>query len=77
MDDRIRQVIAQTFGLELAAVTESASQQTLDAWDSLGHINLVLALEIEFRTQFSVNQIPLLVDFAAIRDALTRGKLAA
>ncbi len=77
MDDRIRQVIANTFGLDLAAVTDSASQQSLQPWDSLGHINLVLALEMEFRTQFSVHQIPLLVDFAAIRDALTRGKLAA
>lgn len=77
MDERIRQVIANTFGLDPAEVTESASQQTVEHWDSLGHINLVLALELEFRTHFSTSQIPLLVDFAAIRDALKPDRLAA
>jgi acyl carrier protein len=77
MDERIRQVIASTFGLDPTTVDETASQQTLEAWDSLGHINLVLALEIEFGAQFSIGEIPLLADFTAIRDALTRRSLAA
>ncbi len=77
MNERIRQVIADSLGLDPSVVTDSASQETVEAWDSLGHINVVLALELEFRTQFSVHEIPLLVSVTAIRDALARGKLVA
>ena len=77
MEEQIRLVMAQTFGLDVALVPPDASQQTIPAWDSLGHINLVLALEMEFRVQFTTTQIPLLVDMASICDALQHGRSAA
>lgn len=76
MEEQIRQVMAQTFGLDVALVPGDASQQSIPAWDSLGHINLVLALEMEFQVQFTTTQIPTLLDVGAIRDAIAGKRVA-
>ena len=41
----LREVMADVFGLPLDAITEDASIDSIEAWDSLKHLNLVLALE--------------------------------
>jgi len=50
--ERTRTVIAGIFKLSAEAVPPDASADTLENWDSLGHLNLVLALEQEFGVQF-------------------------
>lgn len=77
MEERIRRVMATTFGLELTDIPATASQATVEKWDSLGHIHLILALESEFGVQFSAAQIPQLVDLRAIERALQAGRQAA
>ncbi len=77
MEDRIRAVMATTFGIELCELPPMASPQTVKAWDSLAHINLILALEQEFGVQFQDAEVPQLVSQSAIRSALKQRKLAA
>ena len=43
--DEVRQALADVLGLELAKVPPDASPETLPEWDSMAHLNLVLALE--------------------------------
>jgi acyl carrier protein len=50
---RVRQVAADLFDQPLSDVGPEASPRSLAAWDSMGHLNLVLALEQEFDVQFS------------------------
>jgi acyl carrier protein len=38
-------------------VTDTSSADSLDTWDSLRHMNLMLALEEEFGIKFSDEQI--------------------
>jgi acyl carrier protein len=57
VDDRIKQVVANVFAVDVATVTEDASPDTVENWDSLGHMNLVVALEEEFHIQFSDEQM--------------------
>ncbi len=45
---RIHRVVAQVFGVPLESVRDESSPDTIPAWDSLTHINLILALEAEF-----------------------------
>jgi acyl carrier protein len=44
----LKQVMAAVLGVPAAAIGPDASQDTLPAWDSLRHMNLVLALEQAF-----------------------------
>jgi acyl carrier protein len=55
--DTIRQTISDVFGVPASDLTPDSSPQTVEAWDSMGHLNLVLALEQAFNVQFSPEEI--------------------
>lgn len=55
--NRVRRVIAQTFAMGIDDVDETASTSTIQAWDSVGQLELVMALEQEFRLNFSPEDI--------------------
>lgn len=57
IEERVRGVIAQVFGLDKSQVPATASQETLEKWDSFGHMNLCVALEEEFKVSFDDTQI--------------------
>ena len=48
VEDGVRGVIAEVFGLDPDDVGADTSSQTVEAWDSLQHLTVVLALEEEF-----------------------------
>lgn len=45
------------FETDLSMITDDASPETMDIWDSLKHMNLITALEEEFQVTFSDNEI--------------------
>jgi acyl carrier protein len=47
IDNRVRQVAADVFALPIEQITTDSSPQTIESWDSVQHLNLVLALEQE------------------------------
>ena len=49
---QVRQIAADIFSLSLEAVTPPSSPDTIEGWDSIQHVNLVLALEQNFNVQF-------------------------
>jgi len=48
----VRRIAADVLRLPLEGVPASATRDTVAGWDSLAHVNLVLALEQEFDVQF-------------------------
>lgn len=70
LDDAIRGVIASTFDLPFAAVPDTASNQTIAGWDSLGQMELVFALEQRFGVIIGVEHIAGLQSFVRIREVL-------
>lgn len=48
-ENKLKQVIATLLTLEVTAIDSEASMDTIPTWDSLRHMNLVLALEEEFK----------------------------
>ena len=57
IEERVRGVVAQVFSLDLAQVSTTASQDTLEKWDSFGHMNLCVAIEEEFKVSLDDTQI--------------------
>lgn len=68
--DRVVRVTSQVLDLPAEAITEESSPRTVEGWDSLGHMNLMLALEEEFGVQFSDERILELLSVGAIVQAL-------
>ena len=71
MRDKIKSVMAQVFGVPAEAISDDVSQQSLEPWTSMGHLNLIMALEEAFAVRFSEHQIPELDSLSAIEQALT------
>ncbi|MCB1194649.1 acyl carrier protein [bacterium] len=72
MQERIKHVIAAVFGLDDQTITEeSCSINTIEQWDSLQQIRLVLALEQEFGIEFDDEEIPQLTNFSTIQSLVS------
>lgn len=72
MQERIKRIIAAVFGLDNQSINEeTCSVNTIENWDSLQQIRLVLALEQEFGIEFSDEEIPHLTDFSAIQSLVS------
>ena len=57
MKGQMDQTIAQVLGIDSDLLSEESSPETIASWDSLTHLNLVLALESEFRVSLSADDV--------------------
>jgi acyl carrier protein len=55
--DRVRGIAADVLEVPLAQVGLNSSPETIATWDSIHHLNLVLALEQEFSMQLEPEEI--------------------
>ncbi len=55
--EQVREVASDVFGLSPSEVTEGTSPENVESWDSVQHLNLVLALESRFGVQFAPEEI--------------------
>lgn len=70
--EQVRQIVADTLNLPLDAVGEKASTDTLDAWDSLAHVNLMMGLEQHFDLQLEIEDFMELTSIGAITTFLDK-----
>ena len=66
MEERIKNVMAAVFGVSPDQISDDTSPHDIKGWDSIKHMNLVLALEEEFGIHFEEAEIPSLVSFRII-----------
>lgn len=57
MKDKVIAIVSRVMDVPVAELNEDSSPDTVRGWDSLKHMNLVLALEEELGVQFSDTQI--------------------
>ncbi|MGP0019176.1 MAG: acyl carrier protein [Candidatus Sulfotelmatobacter sp.] len=55
--DRVRGIAADILQVPVAEVVPDSSPESIATWDSVHHLNLVLALEQEFNLQFEPEEI--------------------
>jgi len=73
-DDRVREVVAETFDLNRGEIDPDASAQTLAAWTSLAHLRLMANIEQAFGLRLTMDEmttmtnIPAIVQVLAVRD---------
>ena len=68
IDQRVGGVIADVFGLDPQEVGPETSIETVEAWDSLQHLTVVLALEEEFDIQLDDEQTVAAVSFPVMTE---------
>lgn len=55
--EALERVFRDVFGSEEIVLNDNTTAADIAAWDSLGHINLMFALEERFGVQFEANQL--------------------
>ena len=68
MADRLTTLVAQVFGV--STVADSDSPDTIEQWTSMGHINLVVALEEEFKISIAPAESEDMLSVGLIRSIL-------
>lgn len=70
LSDRVRRIAADVLEVSPDTIHPQSSPQTIETWDSVHHLNLVLALEQEFNLQFEPEEIDSMKDVQRILDIL-------
>lgn len=70
MSHDVEALIASTLDVPVEQVTEDSDMSTLPKWDSMGHINLVLAIEEAYGVVVDEDAVVELTSVRAIREFL-------
>ena len=57
VSERLRGVMAAVFGIDISSIDADASTSTIAEWDSVRHLQLMLAIEEEFGIQFDTDEL--------------------
>jgi acyl carrier protein len=55
--DQVRGIASDLFSVPVERITPETSPETIEAWDSIQHLNFVLALEEKFNFQLSPEEM--------------------
>lgn len=66
--------MASVFEINKNDIDENTSSETLDNWDSMMHMNLIVALEEEFDIEIDEEEIIEMMDFPAIVAVIEKHK---
>ena len=61
----LTEVFRYVFDDDELVITDETTANTVDGWDSLSHVNLILAIESRFKIRFSQRE---LLTFASVGD---------
>jgi len=73
---KIIKIIEDTFNVKINDSYEEISSDTIEEWDSLGQINLIMEIEKYFDVKFPTELIPLMDSAEKIQEQLEKmGKI--
>ena len=76
MNERVRHILGVVLEMPEQEIGEGLSAEDTSNWDSIRHLNLVMALEEAFGVSFSSDELGRLTSYRAIADALAARGIA-
>lgn len=70
----VQEIFRDIFDDENLILEESTNSNDIDDWDSLNHINLVVAIERENKIKFNFDELTTLKDVGAMLDLILSKK---
>lgn len=70
--DELRDIIAATLKIPIGSINEDSADGDIAAWDSLGHVNIMMALEQAFDIDLEVEEFAELTSIPAILARLNK-----
>jgi acyl carrier protein len=71
VEDQIKNVVSAVFEIPIEQIKDDSSPDTIESWDSLKHMNFVVALEEEFEVEFTEDEILKMLNFMLIKEIIS------
>ncbi len=68
--DGVQEIFRDIFDEDDLVISDATSSDEIEDWDSLNHINLVSAIEKEFKIKFALGELMTLKDVGAMVDLM-------
>ena len=69
-EQKLKQIISSVFKVDISTINNETSPDSIESWDSLNHLNLVLALEEGFQVTFTEEQTVEILNYELIVETL-------
>jgi len=70
-NDPARQLIAKALGRPVSEITDAAAMGTPESWDSLGHMRILMEIEVRLGHEIDPELAALIIDVKSVRNALS------
>lgn len=70
--ERLEEIFRDIFDDESIILTKETKAEDIEDWDSLANINILLAIEQEFKVKISLSEISKLKNIGDILDLITK-----
>jgi acyl carrier protein len=67
---KLQEIFRDIFDDEALEITDSTNSSDIDDWDSINHINLVVAIEKDMKIKFSFEELAVLKNVGAMVDLM-------
>lgn len=72
--EKLQKIFRDIFDDNTLVITDTTNSSDIDEWDSLNHINLVVAIEKEMGIKFSFEELAILKNVGAMVDLMLQKK---
>lgn len=66
MEEKIKDIMSRVFEVDPDEIQEDSSPYSIETWNSMRHMEMVVSLENEFGFRFDEEEIPTLISFTII-----------
>lgn len=70
MENRIKKVMSDILGVDEIQINENTSPETIEVWDSLKQMNLIVAFEEEFDIELTDEDISEMLNYKLIVEVI-------
>ncbi|QDZ08073.1 acyl carrier protein [Sphingomonas panacisoli] len=70
--ETIQGIVESVLGVPGVAMTEDTTAQDVDGWDSLTHVQIIVAIEQHYNIRFSFSEVAQLENAGSLIDAVLR-----
>jgi acyl carrier protein len=72
IEQKVREIMSGIFAIDESDINKNSSLETVENWDSLQHVNLIMALEEDFGLQIDVDDALEMVSFPEVVATMLR-----
>ena len=69
-DSKINRIVADVLGVAIEEIEDDTSPDSASSWDSMAHLNLVMALEAEFGISLAPEDVTEMLSVRQIKSLL-------